>query len=74
MGLVNPAQAPRGKGGWLLSHRNHRNHRKGWLKPAPVAALHAEGAGDSGDDCGKEFQYLGNVIPIYFYHKAKIKF
>ena len=40
------------------------------LEDAPVgcAALHGEGAGDRGDDGGKELENLDDFVPVYFYH------
>ena len=32
------------------------------------AALDSDGAGDASDDCGKEFEDLGDFGPVYFNH------
>ena len=37
-------------------------------KPIWAAALHGECTSDCCNDCGEEFEYLGHVDPIYFYH------
>ena len=38
------------------------------LEPVGSTALYREGAGDRGDDGGKEFEYLDDFVPVDFYH------
>ena len=40
-----------------------------WLEPVRSAALDGDSAKNSGDDCGKELEYLGHVVPVDFHNE-----
>ena len=52
----------------MTDNKINTSHRISFLEPAGRTTLYAEGAGDGGDDCGEELQYLRHVAPVYFDH------
>ena len=42
------------------------------LEQIGSTALDGDGAGDRGNYCGTEFQYLNNGFPFNFYHTSNI--